>query len=180
LNGFDENGRLVSNYISEGLVVQLGYGSQSYLQKGKKDIAVLEHTSESSPDWFDDLMLNFVSQFFTDDTIRTICIGPRVWETIYTRDEASRCKDFRLVKVIPVKYWKHGQLSHVWGKTTVDLPNHNRGTFLFEMGKDVYGILEDRTGFGYLLPYTFQKIQRYPNGQSTENLQQEVQNARII
>ncbi len=182
LPSFSREGSLVGYYIEEGIGIEIGHEIPFQYEEGaSRTIETFRYSGTTrSPKWFDTFMVEIVAKLFEGERVCAISADPYTFETIYTRREAETCKGFHLVAVCPVIYLSNGRVKHVWKERTVDAPNHKNGTFLFSIGENVYGVMADREGYGYLLPYTFHKIQSYLEGLPVDQLASEIERIRFI
>lgn len=138
------------------------------------------HSGVKPPRWIDEFLVRSALEIFKGKKVIAISSKPYTFKTIYTRVELDAQKDFRLAEICRTLYLSNGEIIEIIEEKTVDHSNCKNGTFLFQIDTNIYGVLEDRSGFGYLLPYTFQKIQFYPDGLPVENLAEEIEKARVM
>lgn len=182
LSSLTPDGRLISYYISEGVGIEIGYEIPfNYGDGASQTMRTFRYAANCrAPEWFEKFMVEIVMKLFDGKLICALSADPYTFETIYTRIEAEKLEGFHLVPVCPVIYLSNGRIERVLDKETVDHPNHENGTFLFQTGKNVYGVMEDREGFGYMLPFTFKKIHYYPQGLPVSQLASEIESIRVV
>lgn len=172
---------LIRYYISDGFTILTG--KEIPLQWGEdcsRTVRTYLSSGEKPPKWLNEFFVRLTLEIFKGKKVIAISLKPYTFKTIYTRVESDAQKDFRLAETCRTLYLSNGEISETMEEKTVDHSNCKNGTFLFQIDTNIYGVLEDRNGFRYLLPYTFQKIQFYPDGLPVENLAEEIEKARVM
>lgn len=121
----------------------------------------------------------FMGRLLGRDKIASLSIEANGFDVPITPKEAEKYSGGLILEKTQKSISINSGKSEEAIEQTVDVPNKKLGKYIFKMGENEYGILQEK-GVGYVLPYIFTKVVLFPEGLFSENLRKELERMRIM